>query len=330
MEDGNKVAVSTAGALKTFKTTKAQEYRLDGYFDETLKSVENNGRWEIAIEQKSTQLLVDGYFREKYSKDYSDEIDYIVRRLPLAKADQTTYVNPKLTYYVTDNFYAGSGSVVVGGYRFAPASKIAKINNKGKISLKGVGVVDVVVYDAETGSYDVETLHITAKPTAITGKNIKLKVGNTVSLSDYLTYKQKNTKLIGFYDYYVPELSIDVESNEYFEIEPVIYYGLVRDYRITAKMPGGKLVMNVTDSVVEANGGRSAKITLQSAAIDPVKSLKAKDVVDKFGYVTFNYSANNDFKTTVDGSKLAFRIQVQDATGKIIDNKLVNAMIIEY
>ncbi len=325
MEDGNKVAVSTAGALKTFKTTKAQEYRLDGYFDETLKSVENNGRWEIAIEQKSTQLLVDGYFREKYSKDYSDEIDYIVRRLPLAKADQTTYVNPKLTYYVTDNFYAGSGSVVVGGYRFAPTSKIAKINNKGKISLKGVGVVDVVVYDAETGSYDVETLHITAKPTAITGKNIKLKVGNTVSLSDYLTYKQKNTKLIGFYDYYVPELSIDVESNEYFEIEPVIYYGLVRDYRITAKMPGGKLVMNVTDSVVEANGGKSAKITLQSAAIDPVKSLKAKDVVDKFGYVTFNYSANNDFKTTVDGSKLAFRIQVQDATGKIIDNRLVNA-----
>ncbi len=91
---------------------------------------------------------------------------------------------------------------------------------------------------------------------------------------------------------------------------------------ITAKKPSGKekLTIPVTDNVA----GKTVNIVVKSSAIDPVKSLKTKDVVDKFGYITFTYSANNDDETHDDCNQLAFRIEVKDSTGKIMQNKLIN------
>ncbi|MDE7478573.1 MAG: hypothetical protein K2M91_11600, partial [Lachnospiraceae bacterium] len=326
MSDGNKVDGSYAGTVKVFQTTKSQELKLDAYFGTTDDRIN-----EVNISEKKIQLNVDARYMQKYSQDDSDAEDYIVRRLPLSKkVDETaynSYVSPKLTYYVTDQIYSGyqPDTVHVGSYYFKPSSQIAAVDKKGKVRLKGVGTVYVIAYNPETGHNSNVTLNITANPDCLLAKNIKLKVGNTVVLTDYLTYKQGSTKLTGYCNAGYQDLSIDVKSDEYFEIEPVKKNGMIQDYRITATSPGGKLEFTVTDKSVVKAGGQTAKIKVQSAAIDPVKGLKATDIVDTSCKIRYTYSRNNDFRTTMDGHKLAFRVEVQDNTGKLLKSYLINA-----
>jgi len=385
MADGDQIAPSHAGAVKTFKTTKAQITGLEGYFDyderanvsapvvtgPSQKNADDRilGVANVNISAKKVQFYVDGKYFQKYSQSYSDEKDYIRRQLPLAKADQATYISPKLTYYVTNQI--GYSSLSASGYVslqtnsgvlcFNPKTERASIDKKGRISLKGVGQIYVIAYDSETKEYTVKELLITAGADSLTGKNIKLKVGDTVKLSEYLTYKQGKTKLPGYtmsywaYDgmndeeehswYNWVDLSIDRESDDSLEFSPLYGYiydapnvnekrKVVVDYQITAKQPiNGKVTINVTDNGVAANGGKPAKITITSGAIDPVKSLKTKDVVDKYGYITFSYgksNIDNDFETQIDGKRLAFRIVVTDASGKQVFNKLVKRSTNNY
>ncbi|MDE7130188.1 MAG: Ig-like domain-containing protein [Lachnospiraceae bacterium] len=335
---GYKSESKPAGAVSTFTTTKAQEAGLLAYFDTEKTNVyEKDDEYYVNISAKKVPLSVYARFLE--NKDYSDEWDYVLRTLPLTKDEQTTYINPKLTYYVSDNVYEEEDwedktQLKIGGYVFRPTSKIASIDKKGNISLKGVGLVYVLVYNAETQHIDVVELNIAADADSLTGKNIKLKVGNKVRLTDYLTYKQGNIALNGYCNYEWQDLVIDYVPNDSYELtfQRDRYSGAIKECWITAKKADKKkFEISVSDNNVIKNGGKAAKVVVTSAAIDPVKQLKSQDVVDVYGSVIFSYTAYNDFKTETDGDKLAFRIEVKDSTGKMLKRELVNeASIREY
>ncbi len=332
--DGYKTESTPAGAVSTFTTTRAQEVGLRAYFDTEKTAVENEGSgYYVNISARKVPLSVDARFLEKYDedKDYSDALDYIWRQLSLTKEEQETYINPKLTYYVTDNVYEevnqdDKTQLRIGGYVFRPVSKIAAVDKKGNISLKGVGLVYVLAYNADTQHIAVASLNITADADGLTGKNIKLKVGNKVRLTDYLTYKQKSTKLTGYCESGWQDLVINYVPNDSYELTlQKDGYGVIKECWITArKADKAKFEIYVNDNTVMKNGGSAAKIVVTSAEIEPVKKLKAQDIVDTFGSVTFTYTANNDFKTEKDGDKLAFRIEVKDSTGRMMRRELIN------
>lgn len=333
-DDGYKAESTPAGAVSTFTTTRAQEAELRAYFDTEKTEVENKGYgYYVNISARKVPLSVDARFLEKYDEDkgYSDALDYIWRTLPLTKEEQGTYINPKLTYYVTDNVYEEADQddktqLKIGGYVFRPVSKIAAVDKKGNISLKGVGLVYVLAYNADTQHIAETRLNIMADADGLTGKNIKLKVGNKVRLTDYLTYKQKSTKLVGYCESGWQDLVIHYEPNDSYELTlQKDGYGVIKECWITArKADKAKFEIYVNDNTVIKNGGSAAKIVVTSAEIEPVKKLKTQDVVDTFGSVTFTYTANNDFKTEKDGDKLAFRIEVKDSTGRMIRRELIN------
>lgn len=343
---------ATAGKPVKLVTTKSQQKALNGYF-KTAKGnqpvygktsvskdeksvVDYRGRgvndhllYIVDISAKSVKFDVEAKYWQKDQAeiDYADKGDYIWYPLALTKDQQKDYVNPKLTYYVTDDYndsapsdWKARGYVNADNYYFLPTSTRAAIDKNGKISLKGNGSVWVFVYDAEQDivSEPVE-LHISSTATSFAGKAIKMKVGTTVYLSDYLTYKQNNIKLS---QYSSKDLSVTCEDEDgAFEIVPQVYTGNSRiyDYKITAKRPTAKpLDLVVSDKTVTANGGSDITIKLSAAALDPVKSLKAYDVYDTEGSIRFDYASSSD-------PNLEFRIEVKDQTGRILKNELVDS-----
>lgn len=345
---------ATAGKPVKLVTTKSQEQELNGYFKTAKGNQPVHGKTSVRKDEKSTvEYKVDGHYRwyivdisaksvkfdveAKYWQkdqaeiDYADNKDYIWYPLALTKNQQKDYVNPKLTYYVTDDYTSSApndwrayGYVKAGNYYFIPTSTRAAIDKNGKISLKGSGDVYVLAYDAEQNIVsDVVRLFISSTATSFAGKAIKMKVGTTVWLSDYLTYKQNNIKLS---QYPFKDLSVTCEDEDgAFEIVPQVYTGNSRiyDYKITAKRPTAKpLDLVVSDKNVTANGGSDITIKLSAAALDPVKSLKAYDVYDTEGSIRFDYTGSISY----DNDNLKFRIEVKDQTGRILKNELVSAL----
>ena len=328
----------SAKTVKTFTTTKPMEeaISLDFHRGED-QPVDYDYR--VSITAKKVPMIVD--LKYPHGETWSEEDDYVWRTLPLSKDDKKKYVDPKLTYFAVDSqsrsairFYDDDESIPsdwkaqgwkrIGRCLYKPSAKVT-IDKKANVTLKGVGTVYIYAYDQETGNSDYIWLTITSSATAVTGKAIKLKAGSTVLLSDYLTYKEKNIKLSGEI---ARDLQVEVapETDDAFEIVPVIenderyddnkyITGVVTDYEITAKKPGGNVELTVTDRIVEKNGGQPAKVKLSSAAIDPVKVLKAVPQYDKAGYITFEYG--NAYRDNV-----RFRIECRDQSGKILWNKL--------
>lgn len=341
---------ATAAKPVKLMTTKSQQKALNGYFktsEETTQLPVNGkntirtdtksavkyyaeyGQYVVDIAAKSAKFDVEAKYLQKDQEDikYADDKDYIWYPLALTKDQQKDYVNPKLTYYVTDGYsdsepdnWKARGYVNAGGYYFLPTSTKAAIDKNGKISLKGDGVVYVLAYDAEQNiASEPVRLSIMSEVNSLSGKAIKMKVGTTVWLSDYLTYKQGSIKLS---QYQSKDLSVTCTDEEgAFEIVPQVREGSSRihDYRITAKRPTAKpLDLVVSDKNVKANNGSDITIKLSAAALDPVKSLKAYDVYDTEGSIRFDYADDID-------SNLKFRIEVKDQTGKILKNELVDA-----
>lgn len=330
----------SAKTVKTFTTTKPMEeaISLDFHRGED-QPVDYDYR--VSITAKKVPMIVD--LKYPHGETWSEEDDYVWRTLPLSKDDKKKYVEPKLTYFAVDSqsrsdiwFYGDDDSMPsdwkaqgwkrIGRCLYKPSAKVT-VDKKANVTLKGVGAVYIYAYDQETGNSDYIWLTITSSATAVTGKAIKLKAGNTVLLSDYLTYKEKNIKLSGEIARDL-QMEVDPETDDTFEIVPVIKNddpeyndngkytkGIVTDYRITAKKPGGNVELTVTDRIVEKNGGQPAKVKLSSAAIDPVKALKAVPQYDKAGYITFEYG--NAYWGNV-----RFRIECRDQSGKILWNKL--------
>jgi len=342
---------ATAGKPVKLVTTKSQEQELNGYFKTAKGNQPVYGKTSVRKDEKSTvEYKVTDYdswyivdiaaksvkfdVEAKYWQkdqadiDYADNKDYIWYPLALTKDQQKDYVNPKLTYYVTNYYYTSDGKpenwkelgyVKAGNYYFLPTTPIAAIDKNGKISLKGNGNIYVFAYDAEQDKTS-KPVRLWIKTTAdsFAGKAIKMKVGTGVWLSDYLTYKQGSIKLS---QYQSKNLSVTCEDEDgAFEIVPQVGTGssIIYDYRITAKRPTTKpLNLVVSDKNVTANGGSDITIKLSAAALDPVKSLKAYDVYDTEGSIRFDYADGID-------SNLKFRIEVKDQTGKILRNELVN------
>ncbi len=346
---------ATASKVAKLATTKSQQVALNGYFKtaedmaqpvrgKTTVKVDpksavtyraNGNYYVVDIAAKSAMFNLEAKYWQKDQADinYADSRDYIWYPLALAKDLQKDYVDPKLTYYVSDSEWTtdepynwkDNGYIrVLNEYDeycyFKPATANAAIDKKGKISLKGNGWVYVFAYDAEQRIIsDAVELYITSAVDGLAGKPIKMKVGTTVLLSEYLTYKQKNIKLSA-YDSKDLVVTWD-DPDGAFEIIPQVLNGETRvyDYYIKAKRPTTKpLELNVSDKIVKANGGADIKIKLSATAIDAVKSLKAYDVYDTEGMIRFDYAANTE------DYNLKFRIEVKDQTGKILANRLVS------
>lgn len=343
---------ATAGKPVKLVTTKSQQKELNGYFKTAEGNQPVHGKTSVRKDEKSTveYKVDDRYYtvdisaksvkfdveakywqKDQAEIDYADDGDYIWYPLALTKDQQKDYVNPKLTYYVTGDYsnsapddWKAHGYVKAGNYYFRPTSTIAAIDKNGKISLKGSGNVYVLAYDAEQDIVsNIVRLSIRSTATSFAGKAIKMKVGTTVWLSDYLTYKQGSIKLS---QYPYKDLSVTCEDEDgAFEIVPQVYTGNSRiyDYKITAKRPTTKpLDLVVSDKTVTANGGSDITIKLSAAALDPVKGLKAYDVYDTEGSIRFDYTGSIGY----DNDNLKFRIEVKDQTGRILKNELVGAL----
>jgi len=349
---------ATASKPAKLTTAKSQQKALNGYFktkegerdpfvyglttvrnDEksAVKAVSryNERYYTVDISAKSVKLDVEAKYYQKYQEgiDYADQDDYIWYPLSLTRDLQKNYINPKLTYYVTNGYYGYEpddwkqmGYVHAGDYYFIPTTTKAAIDKNGKISLKGSGIVYVFAYDAEQNTVsDPVQLRITTDVDGLAGKPIKMKVGSKVDLSDYLTYKQKNIKLS---QYSNRDLVVTLEDPDgAFELKPFVYDGEVydgalriSDYQIIAKRPTTRpLELKVSDKTVTKNGGSEITIKLSASALDPVKSLKAYDVYDTQGSIRFDYAGG------MDNSNLQFRIEVKDQSGKILANQLVDS-----
>lgn len=349
---------ATASKPAKLTTAKSQQKALNGYFKTKegerdpfvygLTTVRNDEKsavkyvsqyneryYTVDISAKSVKLDVEAKYYQKYQEgiDYADQDDYIWYPLSLTRDLQKNYINPKLTYYVTNGYYGYEpddwkqmGYVHAGDYYFIPTTTKAAIDKNGKISLKGSGIVYVFAYDAEQNTVsDPVQLRITTDVDGLAGKPIKMKVGSRVDLSDYLTYKQKNIKLSQYSD---RDLVVTLEDPDgAFELKPFVYDGEVydgalriSDYQIIAKRPTTRpLELKVSDKTVTKNGGSEITIKLSASALDPVKSLKAYDVYDTQGSIRFDYAGG------MDNSNLQFRIEVKDQSGKILANQLVDS-----
>lgn len=312
LDDGCKVVKSFNGSFKSFMTTKPQVYRLDMEFDE---KVSDDGT--VKLSDGSTAVKISGRFHEIGEKpaandganyDYFDGISY---PLPLDKAKQAYYVNPKLTYMVGTLYedYAGPDGYLGRFYDsyadeegYLYKNPLATISQKGQLKLKGAGEITIVVSDKTTGVSTWETLNITAVPDSITGKKTKLQVGQSVSLDSLLVYKEKNKVLTGSFDRFVivdEELEKAVADSGCFALN---------GGNITA-VKDGSLTLTLKDGVV----GSSAQVTLQCKGLDPVKGLKTSMITDSYADLEFTHS----------GSASAFLIRVEDARKNVIQSKYV-------
>jgi len=285
---------------------------------------------------KSAQVSVDGWFRELPSNPAADAEDYIKRQLPLKKLEDkaamlASYVDPKLTYAVTDT--NTRPKFVNNKWDLSSQSKFASINNSGKITFKGVdvnGVAGVYVWAlADNGKANCCKLYIVAMPDTVTGKKAKMKVGDELRLATLLDYKFGKTKVPNYRSTKIEITNLDKAEEAGFALRQATGNESVNgekcvegEWIITAKAPTtANFDLQIVDkSTVDrdaenAEGAVEATVSLTTAQLDPVKGLKAVYVDDK--HITLNFAHA--------GKPEAFDIEVKDARGSLIYKKLVNA-----
>ena len=306
------VADSHTGAVKTFKTIRQQVSGLNLYFEDG-KSKLMGEDWErnytVELKEKNTAVTVRGLFKElvEDGNPSADATDYKEYSLPLKGQDAKTYTNPKLQYFVGEYHEDGPQEEYIGTYngeRFYKTS-LATINNKGKITLKGVGYITVIAQDITTGRYASAGLEITATPDTIAAKNTKLQVGQYIDLTEMLIYKQGRTTLTGTFNRRVvvdDALRKQIEDSNCIELDG--------DGAIVATNPG-TVTLNLKDAYVP---NKSASVKVQVAALEPVKNLKTTSITDKYADLEFVHS----------GFATAFRITVTDGRNSIMSSAYVD------
>ncbi len=284
----------------------------------------------VDLSAKSAQVLVDGWFNEKASNPAADGGDYIKKTLPLKKTDKTlltSYVDPKVTYAVTDTNTAPR--LKNGKWEVTNPSKFAAISNSGKITFKGVdrnGLAQVYVWAlTDNGKANYCLLYIGAVPDSITGKTAKMKVGDQLRLATLLEYKEGKAKVPGY-----RSGSIEITSTQE-DIEKAGFElreaqdgekingedCIAGEWIITAKAPTPtkNFALQIKDhSFVRepSDEAKTATVTLTASQLDPVKGLKAVYTDDK--HITLNFAHA--------GNPEAFDIEVKDARGSIVYKKL--------
>lgn len=323
-----KVSESFAGAVKTAKTTKSQltglrfdpERITDAEYAEYDK---DSNCYTVALSKGSLTMALEGEFHENVESGAADRADRIWKDLPLSKDDQKNYMTSKLIYCVGEardtECYGkdrdGCMGVVVDyldpeddmwHYAHLYNTPLATIKNE-KLTLNGVGKVAVVAIDPTTrGVHAVAFVNITAKADSIKGKTVKMQVGQSMSLYDMVTYSEGRKVLIGDFEKSIvvdEELKNVFEADERFELDGVMVKAVKE----------GKQPMNLTlkDSVVGTD--KTAAVKLSVTGLDPVKKIQTTFVTDQFADLTFDYT----------GYAEAFRIQVTDARGHILQSKYV-------
>lgn len=342
--DNCQVAESHDGNVKGFKTTKGQVKGLDVAFNDEIvtKYIDINdgtNHYMVALKEGATTATIYGNFADWVNAAG----DYELKTLPLSKEDQKDYVNPKLEYYVGSldfvNWEEGFDSkrdVYLGTYSewnedegirefyyvYVDKTSLASIDKKGKIKLNGVGKVDVVVRDKNTGIWAYETLEIVAAADGIANKNVKMQVGQKILLEDLLTYKEDKKVLIGNYD-----CKIIVDDGVRKAISDNGNFKLSEDEKYLIAVKPGKLSLTLKDAYVGED--KTATVSLTATALEPVKNLKAVNVTDQDFDLEFSHSLNpvgigyKDNLRSVEG--LVFRIKVTDARGTLLRSQYVEA-----
>ena len=333
LADGSSVKLSSKGVVKNFKTTKPQVKELSLYtedqaatskkdLDDKLAAegvynplAEYEYDYGVALTSKKIQMTVDGLF-----KDYdtsADGNDLVTMRLPIkGKSD---YLNPKLTYEVYDyNGISDDAELITD-----TVSKYAAINKKGQLTFKGVGLngfakVQVSVSadnDAKIGTCDII---IVAAPDKVKTKNAKLKVGDSIVITDYLNYTEGRTKVLN----YVSSGLVIVNREELESNGVRVESEYLRDYNTSTyrlvATKDGKFDVKVRDTNLKAHQedlNAFVTIKLTVGKLDPVKSLKTAYVDDNRITVNFAHAGNPS----------DFLIVVEDGRGSLVSRKLVSA-----
>lgn len=360
LDDGSVVALSASGAVKSFKTTKPQVQWLE--LDFTIKTGENDKKntvthpvnedgtidvdsYTVELSAKKAQLNVYGLFSDRAGgNEAADPDDWrrysLVPTLKEEKDALKHYQMPKLEYVVHDN---------LENLPFDPEleqSEYATINKKGLITLKGVdlyGEKTVFIYVRDSVQHQDNVwngvqqhqddfradagiaLTITAKPASVTGRKVKMKVGQTLRLSDCLEYKDAKKKKIPDYRSGIvmitKEMLAQAEANGY-RIEDLETDQFIHDWYITALSPNKTAFdLAVTDFDAEGNPMETA-VKLTSAQIDPVKGLKVTYVDDQNITITFTHPAN--LNEADDGSVYAYALEVKDARGNVVEKEIIS------
>ncbi len=346
LADGSRVTESAAGTVKMFETTKAQVKGLAPYFEVTAEKTKQNpvryynkeddtDGYIVELADKSAQLLVRGYFPEKPSNAAADSGDYSWFQLSLKAAEKALgvkltdkYQDPKLTYYVTD----GEGLKFDEKNKLKNPSKYVTINNKGKLTFKGVdknGEVHVRVYvRADNGVNDYCDLTVTARPDTLTTKKVKtMKVGDAVRLADYLEYKQGKAKVPYHWSSNIEIRNWKEAEEAGFQIYQAAYNGDKHpsidgelrkgEYIIIAARENSRCNLKFTDWLWKSGTDDKVQteeksISFSTSRLDPVKSLKTVYVDDRHITVNFAHAGHPE----------AFDIEVKDARGSVVYKKL--------
>lgn len=346
LADGSKVTESAAGTVKMFETTKSQVMALRPYFEVTAEKTKQNPvryydekdlskGYTVELADKSAQLLVDGMFFEKPSNAAADANDYTWFQLSLKAAEKALgikltdkYQDPKLTYFVTD----GENPKYDEKKKLKNPSKYVTINNKGKLTFKGVdenGEVHVRVYvKADNGISSYCDLRVTARPDTLTTKKVKtMKVGDAVRLADYLEYKQGKAKVPYHWSSNIEIRNWKEVEEAGFKIYQAAYNGETHpsidgklrkgEYIIIAARENSRCNLKFTDWLWKSGTDdrvqtEEKSISLSTSKLDSVKSLKAVYADDK--HITLNFAHA--------GHPEAFDIEVKDARGSVVYKKL--------
>lgn len=360
LDDDSQVTVSALGKVKTFKATKVQllSIRLDYKTDEEMakktpdddKIYKDSIIHEIDLSKGSVQLQALGEFKMQPEKESAEDsaygIDHEWKEFPLNKSD-AVYETQKLTYYAVESTtgykkddiakYKLDGYKTLIGNEYYRPSTIAKIDKKGKLTLKGVGVVYIIAYDSVSKkitpmnsghlanidrSREVSkdsshyALRITSPISKIQAKTITLKAGSHVSVRPSLTFlNDKNKKIaIGANDTSIP-ITVKNADSEAVEVKG--------DY-IIAKEPDQRVELTVclkNDPKVEA------KLTVQTKKMDPVKAVKAVDVIDHSARITFTHTGNEIYSNYMGSEPIRFRIDLLDNRKRLISSHIENCTI---
>lgn len=338
LADGTRVAVSHAGSVKNFKTTLPQVDALKLTFDEKYYN-EDRERFEIPYTEGKASTLTTGWFYEKYtdeSVNIADRIEYSLA--PEMQVSKDTYVQPKLSYYVTDNdtiwdyvndWYTDEengtqySQLYLNAYKEVLAnttpSAIAKVDKKGTLTITGVGTVYVLVYDTNTGRSSVEGVTITAEADDMTMKAPKAKVGQRVNILDCITWTQNKKNLTGYADYMLDEYGFSNWLEITVEGEGFNHSGRY----LTAVKAGATAKVTVKDKLADV----TKDMTLTAAAMDAVKDLKVSAVTDKYATVSFTYpydtayEYNDNVSDTQGVNQVYARVQVMDASKNVVSDE---------
>lgn len=349
LDDGSLVVASASGTVKSFKSTKVQmenirlDYKTETERDkrtpEEEKLYPGSSIDEIDLSKGSVQLQAMGEFRMQPGTSDADADDYEWKALPLNRKDPV-YETQKLTYYAVESTTSYTKDQIAKnknlkdyktliGDRYYKPSSIAKIDKKGKLTLKGVGIVYIVAYDSvsrkitPTGSaHNVDSslevsrysshyaLRITSPITKISAKSITLKTGSHVSVRPSLTFYNGKKKLAVSTYMNIPLI---VKSADDGVVE-------VKDnYYIIAKEPNKTVSLDVC---LKDNPAVRTTLTVKTKAMDPVKSLKAVDVIDESASLTFTHTANENQGWHLGDAYVTFKIDLKDKRNRLISSHM--------